>query len=98
MRKLLLSLCLAALLAVPALAAGGMNVNDLRQIAQAGGSIIVDLDDRAYSVTELAAVAAALAHGATLTVKMDGKVRLSVTQCVQIAKARPGQVTFWFGD
>ena len=96
MKLLLCTLCLTTLLTISAWA-GGMSVNELRQIAQAGGSIVVDLEERDYSVTELAVVAAALAHGATLTIRVSDRKRLPVAQCLQIAKTRPGQVCFWFG-
>ncbi|RRD69055.1 MULTISPECIES: hypothetical protein [unclassified Desulfovibrio] len=85
---------LCALLTSPCLA-GEKNVTELRQIAQAGGSLIVDMDKRRYTVTELINVASALIQGATLTIKMDDNA-LTVTQCAQIARAKPGQVRFWF--
>lgn len=91
------SLCLIALLlATPCLAAE-KSTSELRLIAQAGGSLIVDLSKHSYSASELIAIASSLSHGASLTIRMrqDGS-ELSATQCAQIARAKPGQVRFWF--
>lgn len=67
----------------------------LKQITQAGGSLIVDLDKQSYTVSQLLDLASSLKFQATLTIKM-GQSHLSATQCAQIARARPGQVVFWF--
>ena len=67
----------------------------LKQITQAGGSLILDLDKQAYTVTQLRDLASSLKYQATLTIKM-GRNPLSSNQCSQIARARPGQVIFWF--
>lgn len=75
--------------------AGDMTVNELRQIALSGGSIIVDLDKKHYTVSALVNAASSLSHGANLTIKeSDGN--LTATQCQQIARAKPGQMKFWF--
>lgn len=73
------------------------STSELRLIAQAGGSLIVDLSKHGYSASELIAIASSLSHGASLTIRMrqDGS-ELSTTQCAQIARAKPGQVRFWF--
>lgn len=75
----------------------GKSTSELRLIAQAGGSLIVDLSKHSYSASELIAIASSLSHGASLTIRMrqDGS-ELSATQCAQIARAKPGQVRFWF--
>lgn len=93
-RIILIISLLYVLLASPCLA-GEKTVAELCQIAQAGGSLLVDLDKRLYSTIELATIAATLNHGATLTIKM-GDNALSVSQCTQITRAKPGQVQFWF--
>ncbi len=93
------TLILAAMLAfcwLPACAnAAGKSITELMSITQAGGSLIIDLDKKAYSATELAALAASLKFEATLTIK-SATGKLSTTQCIQIARARPGHVVFWF--
>lgn len=72
------------------------NITELRAITQAGGSLIVDLDKRKYTASELKMLAESLKYEATLTIKMSAKNRLSVSQCVQIAQSNPGKVVFWF--
>lgn len=67
----------------------------LMQITQAGGSLVLDLDKSRYTVTQLVSLAASLKYQATLTIKLGSKP-LTAVQCAQIAKARPGQVVFWF--
>lgn len=72
------------------------SANELRLITSAGDSLIVDLRRHGYSVSELIAIASSLNHGASLTIRMQGSPELSTAQCIQIAKAKPGQVRFWF--
>lgn len=67
----------------------------LKQITQAGGSLILDLEKQDYTVSQLVDLASSLKYQSTLTIKMV-KGKLSPVQCAQIAKARPGQVIFWF--
>lgn len=93
--KILSGLMLLLLLASPAAAAATKNTQELRQIAQAGGSLIIDLERNSYSVSELRQIALSLNHGATLTIRTGSK-SLSVPECLQIIQARPGQVKFWF--
>ena len=92
--KIISGLLLLLLLASPAIAAS-KNTQELRQIAQAGGSLIIDLDRSSYSVSELRQIALSLNHGATLTIRTGSK-SLSVPECLQIIQARPGHVRFWF--
>ena len=89
--------CLALLLplAAPCMAEGGKSVSELRQLAQAGGSLIVDMRNRRYTVTELLTIAAGLLPEATLTVKMDRGDELSAEECLQLARSHPGQIRFW---
>lgn len=84
----------ALALSCPAFAQGP-STNMLKQITQAGGSLILDLEKYPYSVSQLADLASSLKFQATLTIKASPK-SLSAAQCAQIAKARPGQVIFWF--
>ena len=97
MKKSLLVVGLAVLLsaATPCMA-GEKSVSELRQIAQAGGSLIVDMRHRRYTVTELLTIAAGLQPDATLTVRMDRGNELSTAECLQLAQTHPGQIRFWF--
>ena len=96
MNKILLFFLAIFLLTSPCLATE-KSTSELRLIGQAGGSRIVDLSKHGYSASELIAIASSLSHGASLTIRMrqDGS-ELSATQCAQIARAKPGQVRFWF--
>lgn len=71
------------------------SVNMLKQITQAGGSLIIDLEKQSYTVSQLLDLASSLKYQSTLTIK-TGKGRLSPVQCAQIASAKPGQIIFWF--
>lgn len=82
------------IMSIPAYAEGPP-INMLKEITMAGGSLIVDLDKQQYTVSQLVDLASSLKFQSTLTIKSDAKT-LSATQCAQIAKARPGQVIFWF--
>lgn len=85
------------LLAMPALAQGReMTSSELRQIVQAGGSLIVELEKHNLSVSELAMLAGNLKEKATLTIKTGPRAGLTANQCAQIVRARSGQVIFWF--
>lgn len=97
MKISIFSLCLIALLLTSPCLAAGKSTSELRLIAQAGGSLVLDMSKHAYSTSELIAIASSLRHGASLTIRMrqDGS-ELSATQCAQIARAKPGQVRFWF--
>lgn len=75
----------------------GKTAVELRRIAQAGASLVLDLDKSSYTVVELAQIAASLAKGCTLTIISADSGRLSTSQCLQIASAKPGQIIFWFG-
>lgn len=88
--------CLAVLLLAGPCLAGDKSVSELRQIVQAGGSLILDMSNRRYSVTELLTLAAALRDNATLTIKMDRGGELSTVDCLRLSKSRPGQIRFWF--
>lgn len=88
--------CLAVLLLTGPCLAGDKSVSELRQIVQAGGSLILDMSNRRYSVTELLTLAAALRDNATLTIKMDRGGELSTVDCLRLSKSRPGQIRFWF--
>lgn len=88
--------CLAVLLLAGPCLAGDKSVSELRQIVQAGGSLILDMSNRRYSVTELLTLAAALRDNATLTIKMDRGGELSTVDCQRLSKSRPGQIRFWF--
>ena len=88
--------CLAVLLLASPCLAGDKSVSELRQIVQAGGSLILDMSNRRYSVTELLTLAAALRDNATLTIKMDRGGELSTVDCQRLSKSRPGQIRFWF--
>lgn len=88
--------CLAVLLLTGPCLAGDKSVSELRQIVQAGGSLILDMSNRRYSVTELLTLAAALRDNATLTIKMDRGGELSTVDCQRLSKSRPGQIRFWF--
>ena len=99
MRQILAPACLAALLlgAFPpqTAAAERLSVAELKLITQAGGALIIDLESQPLTVVQLADLAASLKFQATLTIKM-GRKPLTATQCAQVARARPGQVIFWF--
>lgn len=95
MRRILL-FCLVVLLVASPCMAARKSVSELRLIAQAGASLIVDIDRDNYSVTELVVIASSLSHGATLTIKTQDGSAFSTAQYAQIAKAKPGQVCFWF--
>lgn len=88
--------CLAVLLLTGPCLAGDKSVSELRQIVQAGGSLILDMSNRRYSVTELLTLAAALRDNATLTIRMDRGGELSTVDCLRLSKSRPGQIRFWF--
>lgn len=88
--------CLAVLLLTGPCLAGDKSVSELRQIVQAGGSLILDMSTRRYSVTELLTLAAALRDNATLTIRMDRGGELSTVDCQRLSKSRPGQIRFWF--
>lgn len=88
--------CLAVLLLTGPCLAGDKSVSELRQIVQAGGSLILDISNRRYSVTELLTLAAALRDNATLTIRMDRGGELSTVDCQRLSKSRPGQIRFWF--
>lgn len=88
--------CLAVLLLTGPCLAGDKSVSELRQIVQAGGSLILDMSIRRYSVTELLTLAAALRDNATLTIRMDRGGELSTVDCQRLSKSRPGQIRFWF--
>lgn len=88
--------CLAVLLLTGPCLAGDKSVSELRQIVQAGGSLILDMSNRRYSVTELLTLAAALRGNATLTIRMDRGGELSTVDCQRLSKSRPGQIRFWF--
>lgn len=88
--------CLAVLLLTGPCLAGDKSVSELRQIVQAGGSLILDMSNRRYSVTELLTLAAALRDNATLTIRMDRGGELSTVDCQRLSKSRPGQIHFWF--
>ncbi len=92
----LVFLCLTFLLLASPCPAAEKNVSELRIIAQAGGSLVLDMSKHAYSTSELIAIASSLNHGASLTIRMQGSPELSTAQCAQIARAKPGQVRFWF--
>lgn len=72
-----------------------ISIAALKQITQAGGSLILDLEKQRFTVTQLVDLASSLKYQSTLIIK-GSKGILSPPQCVQIAKARPGQVSFWF--
>lgn len=88
--------CLAILLLAGPCLAGDKSVSELRQIVQAGGSLILDMSNRRYSVTELLTLAAALRDNATLTIRMDRGGELSTVDYQRLSKSRPGQIRFWF--
>lgn len=88
--------CLAVLLLTGPCLAGDKSVSELRQIVQAGGSLILDMSNRRYSVTELLTLAAALRDNATLTIRMDRGGELSTVDYQRLSKSRPGQIRFWF--
>lgn len=88
--------CLAVLLLTGPCLAGDKSVSELRQIVQAGGSLILDMSNRRYSVTELLTLAAALRDNATLTIRMDRGGELSTVDYLRLSKSRPGQIRFWF--
>ena len=96
MKKHLFIACLTVLLIAAPCMAGEKSVSELRQIAQAGGSLIVDMRHRPYTLTELLTIAAGLQPDATLTVRMDRGKELSTTECLQLARTHPGQIRFWF--
>ena len=67
----------------------------LRNIIDAGGSVILDMDKNVYSAAELISLARALKYNATLTIRLGSERRFSVPECLQIAKSNPGHVVFW---
>lgn len=103
-KKTCKKIALAALLAMTFLAvssqpalAGGKSAVELRRLAQAGASLVLDLDKTPYTVVELEQIASSLAKGNTLTIISSDSGRLSTSQCLQLLRARPGQIVFWFG-
>lgn len=74
---------------------GAESMQTMRQIAQAGASLVIDLDRNRLSPSELIQLAKSLGPGSTLTIRI-GQQRLETSHCLQIAKAKPGQVIFWF--
>lgn len=96
LQKFVCLACLAVLLSTSPCLAGDKSVSELRQIVQAGGSLILDMSNRRYSTTELLTLAAALRGNASLTIRMDRGGELSTADCLRLSKARPGQVRFWF--
>lgn len=96
MKKFLVVLFVALVCAQPYMARGAVkSAVELRQIAQAGGSLIIELANSGYSMAELLQIAQSLAAGATLTLKIDRAGRYSTAQLLQIVKARPGKITIW---
>ena len=65
---------------------------DLKSIAQAGGSLVVDAIK--YTALDLKGVASALNKGTTLTIKNADK--FTALDCKGIAAAAQGQVIFDF--
>lgn len=94
--KILFFLFICLLLTCSSAFAQEPNITELRAITQAGGSLIVDLDKKKYTTSELKMLAESLKYEATLTIKMSARNRLTVTQCAQIAQSNPGKVAFWF--
>lgn len=95
MKKIFYFLTLSLLLLNPHLLEA-RNVGDLRTIAQAGGSIEIDLAKKTYSLGELINLATSLNHGASLTLHLAKNTNLTAQQCAQIARAKPGKVKFIF--
>lgn len=96
MKSYFAKLLLVACLLLPLSAyAGELSFAELRRIADAGGSIGVNLDARKYSPNELMLIAQSLKHGAILTIKMKQQ-HLTANECVRIAHANPGRVRFVF--
>lgn len=94
--KVFLAVALLVFLAASAFAVGKSAV-ELRRLAQAGASLVLDLDKTPYTAVELEQIASSLASGCTLTIICADAVRLTTSQCLQIIRARPGQIVFWFG-
>jgi hypothetical protein len=68
---------------------------DLRNIAEAGGNIIISASE--FTKLDLSNIASSGAHKKSkLTIKNAEK--LSVLDCRNIASANPGNVTFDFSD
>lgn len=95
MKKFVLVAVLAIFMAW-AQAVGAVSMAELRLILSAGGSLVLELDNGAYTAVELAQLASALKYQATLTIRMGKSKRLTAAECAMIAKKRPGQVVFWF--
>ena len=94
MRKILIFLIAGLLLSSNVALA--KNLQELRQIASAGGSLIIDLDKTGLSTADLRLLANSLANGATLTIKAAKPDKLPTGLCLHLAKEHPGKVIFWF--
>lgn len=69
---------------------------DLKQIAAAGGSIVLgEPAIKAFTITDFKQLASALKDGATLTL-IHPHLKFSVTQLKQLAASNPGHVIFDF--
>ncbi len=93
--SIILVLFAALLLTSPCLAAP-KSMSELRQLCASGASLILDMSSHRYSVSELRMLAQALRSNATLTIRMDRGGELSTAECLQLSRARPGQIRFWF--
>ena len=72
-----------------------MTVSDLKEIASAGGNLIIN--EVSYSKDDLRSVAVASREGkGTLMIK--GVRSLSACDCKRIASENPGHVTFDFSE
>ena len=80
----------------PAKSATAMTVTELLQLTQAGASLELDLRQNSYTSVDLIRLAQSLKFQSTLTIIMPAKGGLTIAQCMQIARARPGQVIFRF--
>lgn len=72
------------------------STQELRQMAQAGASLIINLDQNKLSISELRFLAQSLNGNATLTIKSEKQDALPTTFCVQLAREHPGKIIFWF--
>lgn len=92
MKKVLVIAWLALFCAHAGAMAATPSAVELKRLAQAGASLVINASG--YTATELLTIAQALESGCTLTIQNAGK--LNASQCLQIIRAKPGQVIFWY--
>lgn len=76
--------------------AQSVSLGQLMQLTRAGASLEIDLRSSSFSASELLMLASSLPGNATLTIIVGPGANLSISQCLQIVRAKPGQIVFRF--